>query len=112
MNLVQRYPLEIISVDSAQVYRQMDIGTAKPDAEMLLQAPHALIDLIDPCEHYSVARFIADADREIARIHATKKIPLLAGGTMLYFNALWNGMSALPESDNACLLYTSDAADE
>ena len=99
IDLSKRFPLEIISVDSAQVYRQMDIGTAKPDAEVLKRAPHALIDVVDPWQSYSVARFLKDADHEIKRIHRQKKIPLLAGGTMLYFRSLWDGLSNLPESD-------------
>ena len=99
IDLVKRFPLEIVSVDSAQVYRQMDIGTAKPDAEVLKRAPHALIDVVDPWQSYSVARFLKDADHEIKRIHRQKKIPLLAGGTMLYFRSLWDGLSNLPESD-------------
>jgi len=99
IDLIKRFPLEIISVDSAQVYRQMDIGTAKPDAEVLKRAPHALIDVVDPWQSYSVARFLKDADHEIKRIHRQKKIPLLAGGTMLYFRSLWDGLSNLPESD-------------
>lgn len=99
--LSQKYPLEIVSVDSAQVYRQMDIGTAKPDAETLEQAPHALIDIVDPWEAYSVSKFLRDADSEINRIHRAGRIPLLAGGTMLYYRALWDGLSDLPQSDPA-----------
>ncbi len=99
IELLDHYPLEIISVDSAQVYRQMNIGTAKPDAETLRRAPHALIDLVDPWEQYSVAKFLEDADAEIRRIHSLNKIPLLAGGTMLYFRSLWHGLSNLPSSD-------------
>lgn len=99
--LLDKYPVEIVSVDSAQVYRQMDIGTAKPDADTLLRAPHALINLLDPWEQYSVARFIEDAHVEIKRIHAHNKIPLLAGGTMLYFQSFWHGLSNLPKTDPA-----------
>lgn len=99
INLVKRYPFEIVSVDSAQIYKLMNIGTAKPDAQVLERAPHALIDIVDPWEAYSVARFIKDANAEINRIHQSKKIPLLAGGTMLYFRGLWEGLSELPESD-------------
>ncbi len=97
--LIERYPLEIISVDSAQVYKHMNIGTAKPTAAELQLAPHALIDMVEPWEHYSVGKFLKDADAEIKKIHARKKIPLLAGGTMLYFQSLWHGLSNLPESD-------------
>ena len=101
IELCQKYPFEIISVDSAQVYRQMDIGTAKPDAATLQRAPHALIDIVDPWQAYSASRFISDADIEIKRIHESGNIPLLAGGTMLYYRALWDGLSNLPASDPA-----------
>lgn len=97
--LCQQFPVEIISVDSALVYRGMDIGTAKPDAETLRQAPHHLIDLISPLEQYSAAQFAKDA---LALMHeATQRgrIPVLVGGTMLYFNALQHGLSDLPEAD-------------
>jgi len=99
IELIDRYPMEIVSVDSAQVYRQMNIGTAKPEADVLQRAPHALIDMVDPWQSYSVAKFLKDADAEIKRIHQCKKIPLLAGGTMLYFRSLWDGLSNLPETD-------------
>lgn len=99
VELVERFPFEIISVDSAQVYRGMDIGTAKPDAETLRRAPHRLIDFLDPAEPYSAARFRSDAEREIEEIRIRGKIPLLVGGTMLYFRALQFGLSRLPESD-------------
>ncbi len=99
IELVQRLPLDIISVDSAMVYRGMDIGTAKPDAQELALAPHRLIDIMDPAEAYSAARFVEDARREIARVHAEGRIPLLVGGTMLYFRALLRGLSRLPEAD-------------
>ncbi|MCW5624428.1 MAG: tRNA (adenosine(37)-N6)-dimethylallyltransferase MiaA [Burkholderiales bacterium] len=97
--LAQRFPIEIVSVDSALVYRGMDIGTAKPDAAMLRAAPHHLIDVVDPVDHYSAARFAEDAGKLIRDIHARGRIPLLAGGTMLYFKALREGLSALPEAD-------------
>ncbi len=99
MNLVDRFPLEIVSVDSALVYRSMNIGTAKPDVETLQKYPHHLIDLIDPTDSYSAARFCADALNAIARIGAHGKIPLLVGGTMLYVKALLEGLSDLPEAD-------------
>lgn len=92
-------PLEIISVDSAMVYRGMDIGTAKPDAATLAEAPHRLIDILDPAEAYSAARFREDALREMAAIRAAGRIPLLVGGTMLYYRALEQGLSPLPEAD-------------
>jgi tRNA dimethylallyltransferase len=97
--LVARLPCEIISVDSALVYRGMDIGTAKPDAELLARAPHRLIDILDPAEAYSAARFRADALREMADITAAGRIPLLVGGTGLYFRALRRGLSELPGAD-------------
>ena len=96
MELAQRFPLELVSVDSAQVFRDMDIGTAKPDAATLAQFPHHLIDLISPEEAYSAARFCADAQRAMAEISARGKVPLLVGGTMLYFKALLEGLAELP----------------
>ncbi len=101
VQLVQHLPLEIVSVDSALVYRGMDIGTAKPDAATLRIAPHHLIDLIDPTEAYSAARFREDALRVMAEITARGHVPLLVGGTMLYFKALWEGLSELPQADAA-----------
>lgn len=97
--LVERLPLEIVSVDSALVYREMDIGTAKPDTETLRRAPHRLIDFLDPAESYSAARFREDALREMAAIHRAGRIPLLTGGTMLYFRTLEEGIAPLPEAD-------------
>jgi tRNA dimethylallyltransferase len=99
VELVQRLPFEIISVDSAMVYRGMDIGTAKPDAAILKIAPHRLLDIRDPSESYSAAQFCEDALREIEDIFARDKIPLLVGGTMLYFRALQKGLSELPSAD-------------
>lgn len=96
INLRQHLPVELISVDSALVYRGMDIGTAKPSAKELTLAPHQLIDIRDPAEPYSVADFLADAEREIIAIHAQGKIPLLVGGTMLYFRALLDGLADMP----------------
>jgi tRNA dimethylallyltransferase len=92
---------EIVSVDSAQVYRGMDIGTAKPDAATRARVPHHLLDLLDPAESYSAARFAADAGAAIAKIHQAGKLPLLVGGTMLYFRALLQGLSELPSADPA-----------
>ena len=97
--LAAALPVEIISVDSALVYRDMDIGTAKPDAATLEQAPHHLIDLIPPTQAYSAANFRQDALDWMADISARGRIPLLVGGTMLYFKALEQGMSGLPEAD-------------
>jgi tRNA dimethylallyltransferase len=99
LGLTLRLPLEIVSVDSAQVFRDMDIGTAKPDRATLERFPHHLIDLVTPEECYSAARFRADALRVMADITARGRIPLLAGGTMLYFKALREGLSDLPQAD-------------
>ena len=99
MELVQRLPCDIISVDSALVYRGMDIGTAKPTAAELALAPHRLIDLLDPSQAYSAADFCRDALREMASISAAGRIPLLVWGTMLYYKALLEGLSPLPEAD-------------
>ena len=99
--LVAELPLEIVSVDSAMVFRGMDIGTAKPGPELLARAPHHLIDLIDPSESYSAARFVADAHRVMAEIRSRGRAPLLVGGTMLYFRALQSGLAKLPAADAA-----------
>jgi tRNA dimethylallyltransferase len=93
--------VEIISVDSALVYRGMDIGTAKPSAAELAQVPHHLIDIIDPAESYSAARFVGDAQRLAGEIRARGHLPLLVGGTMLYFKALFEGLDAMPAADRA-----------
>ncbi|MCW8408711.1 tRNA (adenosine(37)-N6)-dimethylallyltransferase MiaA [Legionella sp. PATHC035] len=97
--LITRYPFEIISVDSAMIYRGMDIGTAKPTPEELHSAPHHLIDIKDPVESYSAAQFCTDALSLCDTIFKKGKIPLLVGGTMMYFNALQKGLSHLPEAD-------------
>jgi tRNA dimethylallyltransferase len=99
MALARRFPAEIVSVDSAQVYRGMDIGTAKPDAAARSLVPHHLIDIIDPVDAYSAARFRADALAAIAGIRSRGALPLVVGGTMLYFKALLEGLSALPAAD-------------
>jgi len=99
VELAQRLPVELISVDSALVYRGMDIGTAKPDAATLARAPHHLIDIRNPTEAYSAAAFRHDALRLMADITARGKVPLLVGGTMLYFKALREGLSDLPQAD-------------
>lgn len=99
--LARELPVEIISVDSALVYRDMDIGTAKPTAAELAACPHHLIDVVSPEENYSAARFRADALRLMEDITARGRIPLLAGGTMLYFKALREGLSELPAADAA-----------
>lgn len=99
MKLAERFPVELISVDSAQVFVDMNIGTAKPDAATLAAYPHRLIDLITPEENYSAARFYEDALAEMAEITAAGKVPLLVGGTMLYFRALLQGLAELPKAD-------------
>ncbi|WP_275076380.1 tRNA (adenosine(37)-N6)-dimethylallyltransferase MiaA [Providencia rettgeri] len=99
IELRKHLPVEIISVDSALIYRGMDIGTAKPTAEELSQAPHRLIDILDPSLPYSAADFRRDALKVMSEITAQGKIPLLVGGTMLYFNALLEGLSPLPSAD-------------
>ncbi len=99
IRLRQTLPVELISVDSALVYKGMDIGTAKPDAHELSQAPHRLLDIIDPAQTYSAADFRRDALKEMAEIVAAGRIPLLVGGTMLYFKALLEGLSPLPSAD-------------
>ena len=101
VELVQRFPCDIVSVDSAMVYRGMDIGTAKPGPEILRIAPHRLIDILDPLQAYSAAQFCSDAQREMRDIMAAGRIPLLVGGTMLYFRALKEGLSELPSADPA-----------
>lgn len=99
VSLCKRFPFDIISVDSALVYRGMDIGTAKPDADTLRRAPHRLIDIRDPENSYSAGDFVRDARREIEAILAAGRIPLLVGGTMMYFRALTGGIAQLPAAD-------------
>ncbi len=99
VQLCERLPLEIISVDSALVYRGLDVGAAKPDAQTLRRAPHRLIDIRDPADPYSAADFRADALAAMAEITRAGRIPLLVGGTMLYFRALEHGLAELPEAD-------------
>lgn len=99
IELCRHLPFEIISVDSAMVYKGMDIGTAKPSAEVLASYPHSLINICDPAESYSAGHFRRDAAKEIARIRGTGKIPLLTGGTGLYFRALENGIADLPPAN-------------
>lgn len=101
VELVKRYPMDIISVDSALVYRGMNIGTAKPGADVLAVAPHRLIDIRDPSEAYSAADFREDALLAMAEITKRGRIPLLVGGTFLYFRALQNGLSDMPAADPA-----------
>lgn len=101
LEIATHIPSEIISVDSALVYRQMDIGTAKPNAAELAAAPHHLINIIDPSEAYSVAQFLIDTKRLVSEIHARNNLPILVGGTMMYFKALMNGLDDLPAADPA-----------
>ena len=97
--MAQRWPVEIISVDSALVFRGMDIGTAKPSAGELAAVPHHLIDIRDPLDVYSVAEFVRDASRLLGEIRARGRLPLLVGGTMLYFKALFEGLDEMPAAD-------------
>src|SRR3990167_9215191 len=112
VKLVQQFPFEIISVDSAMVYRGMDIGTAKPTDDILKIAPHRLINIREPENAYSAAQFRQDALREIHAILAQHKIPLLVGGTMLYFRALQQGLSDLPSADEKVRKKISEKAME
>ena len=97
--LHEKYGCDIISVDSALVYKGMDIGTAKPDAQTLLRTPHELVDIIEPWESYSAAHFVNDAYKLMGKSRNTGNIPLLAGGTMMYYNSLQKGLSPLPDAD-------------
>jgi len=99
ISLCKRFPCELISVDSALVYRGMDIGTAKPDAETLRRTPHRLIDIRDPEDSYSAGDFVRDARREMGATFSAGRVPLLVGGTMMYFRALIDGIAELPSAD-------------
>jgi len=99
LELAARHPVEIVSMDSGQVYRDMDIGTAKPSREERVRVPHHLVDLIDPTERYSAGRFRADCVGAIEEIQRRGRIPLIVGGTMLYYKALTQGLDALPEAE-------------
>lgn len=99
--IADSYPVHLISVDSAQIYRHMDIGTAKPSLDILEKYPHALINLIEPEENYSAAQFCTDLEQELRLAHAAGKIPLLVGGTMLYYLAYFEGLNDLPSSSPA-----------
>lgn len=101
IELVNRLPVDIISVDSALVYQGLDIGSAKPSAEVLKFAPHRLIDICDPADAYSVGRFCEDVRAEIEAIVSQDRIPLLVGGTMMYFKALFDGLADMPQADSA-----------
>ena len=108
--LADLLPVEIISVDSALVYRGMDIGTAKPSADERAQVPHHLIDILDPSESYSAARFAREATECVQAIHARGRVPLLVGGTMLYFKAWLEGLDELPPADPAVRAALDDEA--
>jgi len=99
MALASELDGEIVTVDSAQVYRGMDVGTAKPSQQDRAQVAHHLVDIVDPTETYSAARFVADAQRAIADVRSRGRVPIVAGGTMLYFKALTEGLSSLPRAD-------------
>jgi tRNA dimethylallyltransferase len=110
MDLARALPAEIVSVDSALVYRQMDIGTAKPSAELRAEVPHHLVDLLDPSEAYSAGRFRRDALAAMGAIRDRGRLPILVGGTMLYFRALQRGLAELPEADPAIRAELDEAA--
>ena len=101
LEIAKQYPVEIVSVDSALIYRDMNIGTAKPTPEELSSVPHHLVDILDPTAHYSAGQFVVDAKRLISEIQRRDKVPVLVGGTMLYFKALMYGMATLPKQDPA-----------
>ena len=110
MGLASRFSCELISVDSAQVYRGMDIGTAKPQPEELAAHPHRLVDIRDPAEQYSAGDFCRDVVVAMEEISAAGKVPLLVGGTMLYFQALQKGLADLPEADSELRLQLDERA--
>jgi tRNA dimethylallyltransferase len=112
IELAERIGGEIVSVDSAQIYRHMDIGTAKPEPELRARVPHHLIDIIEPHESYSAARFRDDALTHMREVTERRRVPLLAGGTMLYFKALTEGLNDLPEADPTVRLVIDTMADE
>lgn len=112
LELAQKFPLDVISVDSGMIYRGMNIGTAKPGKSQLLKAPHRLIDICDPKETYSAAQFRLDALQEIDTIFKANKVPLLVGGTMLYFKVLSQGISPLPHSNKEIRTALCEAANK
>ena len=111
VELAARLPVDIVSVDSAMVYTRMDIGTGKPDHTVLVRAPHRLIDIREPHQTYSAANFAVDARREIDRIHGAGRVPLLVGGTGLYFRALAEGLADLPQASPAVRARITAAAE-
>jgi len=112
VELMDKYPCELISVDSALIYKDMDIGTAKPDEKTLARAPHRLISFLDPAESYSAADFRRDALREMKEVTASGKIPILVGGTMLYYRALEQGLAEMPEADPSIRAALTKEAEE
>ncbi|MDG1694712.1 MAG: tRNA (adenosine(37)-N6)-dimethylallyltransferase MiaA [Porticoccaceae bacterium] len=112
ISLIDHLPVELINVDSAQIYQQMDIGTAKPDAETLKKAPHRLLGFCDPADAYSAADFAIDAKKEIVDIHNAGRIPLLVGGSMLYFKVLLKGLSDLPTANAGIRKSIQEQADK
>jgi tRNA dimethylallyltransferase len=110
LRLAEAHPVEIVSVDSAQVYRGMDIGTAKPGAAERARVPHHLIDVVDPDERYSAGRFRQDAIRAVTDILGRKKVPLLVGGTMLYYRSLVSGLDELPQADASVRISITEEA--
>ena len=112
IDLSDRLPIEIVSVDSVMVYRGLNIGSAKPDQKILNNYPHHLIDICDPSVNYSLGDFYEDANEAIKFIHSKERIPMLVGGTMMYFNTLTKGLSDLPSSDQAIRKKLEDEADE
>jgi len=110
VEIAKHFPVELISVDSALIYRHMNIGTAKPDAKILSETPHFLIDIIDPAENYSAWDFVQDASQLIRQITERGNIPLLVGGTMMYYHALEHGLNELPQADPAMRAKLNDEA--
>ena len=111
IQVAERFPVDLISVDSAMVYRGMDIGTAKPSAEVLARHPHALVDILEPSARYSAAQFVTDADAAVQRAFDAGRTPVLVGGTMLYFRALKLGLNALPPANAALRRKLSEDAE-
>ncbi len=101
IELAPDFPIEVVSVDSAMVYRGLDIGTAKPGLDIRRQVPHHLIDILDPVDSYSAGRFVTDAQQVITEVHSRNRVPVLVGGTFLYFHSWWHGLSSLPPSNPA-----------
>lgn len=100
LRLINDFPIEIINVDSALIYRELNIGSAKPTLEELSKVPHHLVSILSPLESYSVMDFLRDCNHAIAEVNSRNKLPILVGGTMMYYNALMNGISQLPEADH------------